>query len=73
MMAGRYGDATYKAETLIRPDILMAILSQGYAVLWMDIDIVWLKNPLPIFPVVTNPNEVSVLVHTQMVEVFQGV
>lgn len=57
--AGTFGDQEFKAQVLIRPDILIAVLAQGYAVLWTDIDIVWLADPFPLFPAVGNPNEVG--------------
>ncbi|CAM9904550.1 unnamed protein product [Scytosiphon promiscuus] len=48
--AGQWGDAIFKHETVVRPDILMSVMRQGYRVLWTDVDIVWLGNPLPLLP-----------------------
>lgn len=38
---------------------MSGVLSHGYAVLWTDIDIVWLGNPLHLMPAVGNPKAVS--------------
>ncbi|CAN0058993.1 unnamed protein product [Ectocarpus sp. 13 AM-2016] len=48
--AGQWGDEIFKHETVVRPDILLSIMAQGYKVLWTDVDIVWLGNPLPLLP-----------------------
>lgn len=56
--AGAWGDAIFRAETLVRPDILSSILRQGYAALWTDVDIVWLGNPLPLLPDLRDPTSV---------------
>lgn len=60
--AGQWGDAIFKHETVVRPDILLSIMGQGYKVLWTDVDIVWLGNPMPLLPdTQTNATAVSVL------------
>lgn len=59
---GIFGDSAFADQVVIRPGILEAILNQGYGVLWTDIDIVWLGNPLPLFPRVGNPSMVSTLI-----------
>ena len=43
----------------MRPRLLHSILSQHYAVLWSDSDIVWLDNPLPLLPRLDNTKGVS--------------
>ncbi|CAN0317802.1 unnamed protein product [Pylaiella littoralis] len=48
--AGQWGDDIFKHEALVRPDILLSILRQGYKLLWTDVDMVWLRNPLPLLP-----------------------
>lgn len=57
--AGQWGDAIFKRETVVRPDILLSIMGQGYKVLWTDVDIVWLGNPMPLLPD-TNKNATAV-------------
>lgn len=59
IQAGRIGDDTFKAEVVIRPQILLHILNQGYPCLWTDSDMVWLENPLPFLPDIDNPETVS--------------
>lgn len=50
VQAGVWGDAIFKAETVVRPDILLSILGQGFKVLWTDVDMVWMDDPLPLLP-----------------------
>ncbi|CAN0318804.1 unnamed protein product, partial [Scytosiphon promiscuus] len=38
----------FKEQTTVRPSILLAIMKQGYRVLWSDADIVWLGNALTV-------------------------
>ncbi|CAM9141525.1 unnamed protein product [Scytosiphon promiscuus] len=48
--AGKMGDETFRAQVLIRPNMLRHILMQGYTLLWTDSDMVWLGDPLPSLP-----------------------
>ncbi|CAM9429766.1 unnamed protein product, partial [Hapterophycus canaliculatus] len=48
--AGKMGDETFRAQVLIRPNMLRHILKQAYTLLWTDSDMVWLGNPLPLLP-----------------------
>ncbi|CAN0301406.1 unnamed protein product, partial [Ascophyllum nodosum] len=54
--AGAFGDDVFKAEVLVRPHILQAILKRGYPLLWTDSDMVWLRNPLTVLPKVNDTN-----------------
>lgn len=57
--AGSFGDDTFKSQVLVRPNILLHILNEGYNLLWTDSDMVWLNNPLPVLPDTNDPEEVS--------------
>ncbi|CAN0266884.1 unnamed protein product, partial [Ectocarpus fasciculatus] len=50
VQAGRFGDNIFKQQTIVRPDILLPILHQGYKALYTDVDIVWLGNALSLLP-----------------------
>ncbi|CAM9232206.1 unnamed protein product, partial [Scytosiphon promiscuus] len=49
--AGRWLDQIFKEQTTVRPSILLAIMKQGYRVLWSDADTIWLGNALTVLPV----------------------
>ena len=53
------GDETFRSQVLVRPNILLHILNQGYSLLWTDSDMVWLDNPLPLLPDINDPEAVS--------------
>eukprot|EP00903_Cladosiphon_okamuranus_P005636 g5602.t1 len=59
--AGRMGDDTFKSQVLIRPNMLLHILKQGYTLLWTDSDMVWLENPLPVLPDMDDPEAAELM------------
>eukprot|EP00752_Nemacystus_decipiens_P012355 g10952.t1 len=59
--AGKWGDAEFKAQTVIRPHILLHILKQGYTLFWTDVDMVWLANPLPALPDPRDPKSAELM------------
>ncbi|CAN0340815.1 unnamed protein product [Pylaiella littoralis] len=72
--AGSFRDDIFKAQTCIRPTILISILEQGYRTLWTDSDTVWLGSVFPVLPDPrdkTNPVAEVVLV-ADGVEVANG-
>ena len=66
-MSGRIGDENFSEAVLVRPRLLRSILSQGYAALWSDSDMVWLKNPLPLLPQLDDAEGVSLEVSSLLV------
>lgn len=56
---GRFGDSKFAELVFVRPKLLHSIISQGYAALWSDSDMVWLDDPLPLLPRLDNTTGVS--------------
>nr|XP_054751822.1 uncharacterized protein LOC129257510 [Lytechinus pictus] len=50
----QFDSPAYKQLVNKRPSYILQILSSGHDVLFSDVDIVWLKNPLPFFTNDTN-------------------
>lgn len=48
--AGAFGNAIFKQHTTLRPSILSSILKQGYRILWIDADTVWLGDAFSVLP-----------------------
>lgn len=61
------GDDTFKSQVLIRPNMLLHILKQGYTLLWTDSDMVWLGDPLPLLPDMDDPEAVRMTTHCNCV------
>lgn len=44
-----YGSSGFKSVTKLKSQVVLQVLKLGYDATWTDTDIVWFKNPLPVY------------------------
>eukprot|EP00904_Undaria_pinnatifida_P002825 jgi/Undpi1/12543/HiC_scaffold_6.g02212.m1 len=69
--AGKYGDKRFAEAVVVRPQLIKSIISQGYTMLWSDVDMVWLRNPLSLLPQIGEDSDVDVMLQIDYKRVFK--